>query len=379
MEIKDMNMEEIETRISELDKFVEDDSTSAEAINDAAEEKRALLERRKELEDLEKRTAEARALETGAAEPDRVIETSEKREEKDVSTEYRTAFLKHLMGKEMTEEERTAYSAMAGAGPVVPEELQADIISKAKEYAPILNEVELLNVNGGVRFAVEGDNAAADVHTELAKITPADDTMVEVVLSAYELTKLIQISAAVKSMALASFESWLIEKLGEAIAMKAESLIFNGTGSSQAQGILTVKSTPDYASITADNVFGLIGSLKSGYARNGKIVVNRKTFFTQILPLELTVGNEVVKVATGEATGEYRILGADVLFTDSVSDGVVIYGDFKKYVANFAAPQEVISQFDIDTNSYKYLGSAVFDGKVALAEAFVTIQETASV
>ena len=246
-------------------------------------------------------------------------------------------------------------------------------------YGSTVFKVELLNVNGGVKFAVEGNNAAASVHTELATITPASDTMVEVVLSAYELTKLIQISAAVKSMSMASFESWLINQLGEAIAMKAENLVFNGSGSSEAQGILTVKSTPDYVTIDADSVFGLIGSLKSGYARNGKIVTNRKTFFTSILPLELTVGNEVVKVATGEATGEYRILGVDVMFTDSVEDGVVIYGDFRKYVANFAAPQQVVSQFDIDTNSYKYLGTAVFDGKVALAEAFVTIQATASV
>ena len=378
MEIKDMNMEEVEARMAELDKEVEG-MDSAEAIDKATEEKRALIERKTELAELEQRKADAEALAAGKADPTKVVETSEKREDKDMSAEYRNAFIKHLMGKEMTEEERTAYSAMAGAGPVVPEELQADIISKAKEYAPILEEVELLNVNGGVRFAVEGDNAAASVHTELATITPASDTMVEVVLSAYELTKLIQISAAVKSMSMASFESWLINQLGEAIAMKAENLVFNGSGSSEAQGILTVKSTPDYVTIDADSVFGLIGSLKSGYARNGKIVTNRKTFFTSILPLELTVGNEVVKVATGEATGEYRILGVDVMFTDSVEDGVVIYGDFRKYVANFAAPQQVVSQFDIDTNSYKYLGTAVFDGKVALAEAFVTIQATASV
>ena len=282
-------------------------------------------------------------------------------------------WLKNLMGT-LTEEERAAYSTIANADALIPEEMQADIITKAKEYAPILEEVTLLNVNGAVKFAVEGDNAAADVHAELASISPKSDSMVEVVLSAYELTKLIQISAAVKSMSVASFESWLIAQLAEAIAMKAEALIFNGTGSGQAQGILTVKSTPDYTSITAANVLGLIGSLKSGYARNGKIAVNRKTFFTKLLSLELSVNNEVVKVATGEATGEYRILGADVLFTDSVEDDVVIYGDFRKYVANFAAPQNVVSQFDINTNSYKYLGAAVFDGKVALAEAFKTIQ-----
>lgn len=375
MKLEDMTLEDVTKRLAELEEEVRE-TQDVELVNKAIEEKTALLERKAELEDLEKRQAEAEALNAGEAEPDKVIENSNEKRGKEMDKkEFRILWLKNLMGT-LTEEERAAYSTIANADALIPEEMQADIITKAKEYAPVLEEVTLLNVNGAVKFAVEGDNAAADVHTELATINAKSDSMVEVVLSAYELTKLIQISAAVKSMSVASFESWLINQLAEAIAMKAENLIFNGTGSGQAQGILTVKSTPDYTSITAANVLGLIGSLKSGYARNGKIAVNRKTFFTKLLSLELSVNNEVVKVATGEATGEYRILGADVLFTDSVADDVVIYGDFRKYVANFAAPQNVVSQFDINTNSYKYLGAAVFDGKVALAEAFKTIQVT---
>lgn len=375
MNLKEMTLEDVTKRLAELEAEVRE-TQDVEIVNKAIEEKKALLERKAELEALEKRQAEAEALNNGSAEPEKVIEKSnEKRGKEMEKKEYRTLWLKNLMGT-ITEEERAAYSTVANAGAVIPEELQADIITKAKEYAPVLQEVTLLNVPGAVKFAVEGDNNAADVHTELAKITAKSDSMVEVVLSAYEIVKLIQISAGVKSMSIDSFESWLIAQLAEAIAMKAENLIFNGSGSSEAQGILTVKDTPDYSTITAANVLGLIGSLKSGYARNGKIAVNRKTFFTKLLALELTVNNEVVKVATGEATGEYRILGADVMFTDSLEDDVIIYGDFKKYVANFAAPQNVVSQFDIDTNSFKYLGAAVFDGKVALAEAFKTIQVT---
>ena len=375
MKLEEMTLEDVTKRLAELEEEVRD-AQDIELVNKAIEEKKALLERKAELEELEKRKADAEALSNGSAQPDKVVETSNEKRGKEMGKkEYRTLWLKNLQGT-LTEDERSSseYSVLVNAGAVVPEELQADIITKAKEYAPILNEVTLLNVPGAVKFAVEGDNNAASVHTELATITAAKDTMVEVVLSAYELTKLIQISATVKAMSIDAFEAWLVAQLAEAIAMKAENLIFNGSASGEAQGILTVKSTPDYSTITAANILGLIGSLKSGYARNGKIAVSRKTFFTKILSLELTVNNEVVKIATGEATGEYRILGADVLFTDSVGDDTVIYGDFRKYVANFAAPQNVVSQFDIDTNSYKYLGAAVFDGKVALAEAFKTIQ-----
>ena len=371
MDLSNMTLEEVVARLAELEEEVRN-SEDVEAVNKATEEKRALLERKAELEALEQRKADAEALNNGSAEPDKIVEKHEERKEEKVM-EYRNLWLKNLQGT-LNEEERAAYSTLANADAIVPEEIQADIISKAKEYAPILNDVTLLNVNGAVKFAVEGDNASAAKHTELATITAASDSMVEVVLSAFEIAKLIQISASVKSMALPTFEAWLVASLAEAI--KLENLVFNGSGTGEATGILTTVTEADAVAntISADNILKLIGSLKSGYARNGKLVVNRKTFFTQILALQLSVNNEVVKVATGEATGEYRVLGVDVRFTDSISDGVVIYGDFRKYVANLASPQQVVSQFDIDTNSYKYLGAAVFDGKVALAEAFKTIQ-----
>lgn len=373
MDLSNMTLEEVVARLAELEEEVRN-SEDVEAVNKATEEKRALLERKAELEALEQRKADAEALNNGSVEPDKIVEKHEERKEEKVM-EYRNLWLKNLQGT-LNEEERAAYSTLANADAIVPEEIQADIISKAKEYAPILNDVTLLNVNGAVKFAVEGDNASAAKHTELATITAASDSMVEVVLSAFEIAKLIQISASVKSMALPTFEAWLVASLAEAIAIKLENLVFNGSGTGEATGILTTVTEADAVAntISADNILKLIGSLKSGYARNGKLVVNRKTFFTQILALQLSVNNEVVKVATGEATGEYRVLGVDVRFTDSISDGVVIYGDFRKYVANLASPQQVVSQFDIDTNSYKYLGAAVFDGKVALAEAFKTIQ-----
>ena len=373
MDLSNMTLEEVVARLAELEEEVRN-SEDVEAVNKATEEKRALLEHKAELEALEQRKADAEALNNGSAEPDKIVEKHEERKEEKVM-EYRNLWLKNLQGT-LNEEERAAYSTLANADAIVPEEIQADIISKAKEYAPILNDVTLLNVNGAVKFAVEGDNASAAKHTELATITAASDSMVEVVLSAFEIAKLIQISASVKSMALPTFEAWLVASLAEAIAIKLENLVFNGSGTGEATGILTTVTEADAVAntISADNILKLIGSLKSGYARNGKLVVNRKTFFTQILALQLSVNNEVVKVATGEATGEYRVLGVDVRFTDSISDGVVIYGDFRKYVANLASPQQVVSQFDIDTNSYKYLGAAVFDGKVALAEAFKTIQ-----
>lgn len=366
-EISEMNLEQITERKAELETEIRS-AESKESLEGMEEKINAINTRIAELKEFETRKAHAEALQNNVVVPDKTIEETRKEEGKMV--DYRTAFLKTMLGKELDVEERAAYSTLTNAGAAVPEELQADIISKAKEYAPILNEITLLNVQGGVKFAVEGTTDAAGKHTELATITAASDSIVEVVLSAYEITKLIQISATVKNMSLAQFESWLTSTLAESIAMKLENLVFNGSGSGEATGILTVKSSGDLTTITAENIFALVGKLKSGYARNAKWAINRKTFFTTVLPLQDKSKNDLVVFDNGK----YRLLGAEVLWTDSVADGDVIFGDFKKYVANLASPQQVVSQFDINTNSYKYLGAAEFDGKVALAEAFVTIQ-----
>lgn len=367
--IAEMNLQEIEERLAEIEKEIE--TRSGDELTALQKEVKELQERKAELIAMEERARVAADLNGGRILPDRVRENSRREPEKKVS--YRAAFWKVMTGQELSAEERAAYSTLSNANAVVPEELQADIITKAKEYAPILNEVTLLNVPGGVRFAVEGDTDEAKTHTELAAITAAKDSMIEVTLSAYEIAKLIQVSATVKNMAMPQFESWLTSQLAERIAMKLENLVFNGSGTSEAQGILTVKTTADSKTITAENIFALIGELKSGYARNAKFVMNRKTFFTKVLPLQDKAKNDLVVWDNSV----YRILGFEVMWTDSLKDDVVLLGDFRKYVANLSAPQSVISQFDINTNSYKYLGVAQFDGKVALAEAFVLIKPDA--
>lgn len=365
MEINEMTLKDVEERLASLDEEVRA-MQAVEEIEKATEEKKELLERKAELEAIETRKAQALELEQGASA--KVIEERGKIEmEKNYAfgtQEYRNAWLANLQGKEI--EERAAI-ALASAGAVIPEELQDGIISKAKEYAPILNEITLLHVPGGVKFAVEGVTNAAAMHAENATITPASDTMVDVVLSAYEITKLIQISASVKNMSMSAFEAWLVNNLAEAIAMKAENLVFNGTGNAQATGLLATATTVE-GGVTTANVYAAFGKLKSGYARNAKVFVSREVFYTSLLTLQDKAKNDLVC----KENGGYVLLGAPVMFTDSVAEGFVV-GDFKKYVANMAEGNTVKSAFDIDTNSYKYLGVTEFDGKPAVAEAFVKV------
>jgi len=294
------------------------------------------------------------------------------------SPEYRSAWLKQLRRLPLSDAEKRAYSNVTGAGAaVIPTQTANEIISKIKTLAPMLNEVTLLHVKGAVKFAVEGTNNGADIHAENAAITAAADTFTTVTLTGYEIIKLVQISDTVMTMSIAAFESWIVNMLAEAIARKIEDLLINGTGTNQPKGIDKANtwsatnsvSVGASASLTAANVQALIGLLNAGYDRNAKFAMSKKTLFTDFMPLQDNSKNHIVTVQ-GNA---YFVYGYPVLLSDYVKDHEAFLGDFKKVCANLAENIGVKNAYDINTNSYKYSGIAIFDCKPAIGEAIVKL------
>ena len=292
--------------------------------------------------------------------------------------EYRSAWLKNIRRLPLNDAEKRAFSNASGAGAeVIPTQTANEIISKIKTLAPMLNEVTLLHVKGAVKFAVEGTNNDAAIHAENAAITAAADTFTTVTLTGYEIIKLVQISDTVMTMSIAAFESWIVNMLAEAIARKIEDLLINGTGSNQPKGIDKANtwgatnsvSVGASASLTAANVQALIGLLNAGYDRNAKFAMSKKTLFTDFMPLQDNSKNHIVTVQ-GNA---YFVYGYPVLLSDYVKDHEAFLGDFKKVCANLAENIGVKNAYDINTNSYKYSGIAIFDCQPAIGEAIVKL------
>lgn len=386
-----MRIKEIEARLAAIKQEIETrgaDMTAAEI--DALEQETTQLteERAGLIAAAEKRNGILDSIAKGAGAVSRSFEQRGQQEEQPDdpfgTPEYRSAWLKQLRRLPLTEAENRAfmearaYANASGTGAeVIPTQTANEIISKVKTLAPMLNEVTLLHVKGAVKFAVEGTNNAAAIHTENADITAAADTLTTVQLSGYEIIKLVQISDSVMTMSIAAFESWIVDMLAEAIARKVEDLLINGTGSSQPTGIdkantwgatnsVTVTKT---GSLTAANVQALIGLLPSGYDRNGKFVMNKKTLFTDFMPLQDNSKNHIVTVQNNA----YFVYGYPVLLSDYVADHEAFLGDYKKVCANLAENIGVKSAYDIDTNSYKYSGIAIFDCVPAIGEAIVKL------
>lgn len=381
-----MRIKEIEARLAAIKQEIEErgDAMKAEEIDALENETKELTEERAGLiAAAEKRNGILDNIAKGAG----IVSRSFQQNNGDDNAapddpfgtpEYRSAWLKNLRRLPLTDAEKRAYANASGTGAeVVPTQTANEIISKVKKLAPMLNEVTLLHVKGAVKFVVEGTNNDAAIHTENAAITPAADTLTTVTLSGYEIVKLVQISDTVMTMSIAAFESWIVDMLAEAIARKVEDFFINGTGTSQPKGIDKANtwgatnsvSVGASASLTAANVQTLIGLLNAGYDRNAKFVMSKRTLFTDFMPLQDTSKNHIVTVQGNS----YFVYGYPVLLSDYVKEHEAFLGDFKKVCANLAESINVKNAYDIDTNSYKYSGIAIFDCQPAIGEAFVKL------
>ncbi len=379
-----MRIKEIESRLAAIKQEIESrgaEMTAAEIDALEKETKDLTEERAGIIAAAEKRSGILNTIAQGAGVVSRSFEQKPAEEGNDdpaASAEYRSAWLKQLRRLPLNDAEKRAYSNVAGAGAeVIPTQTANEIISKIKTLAPMLNEVTLLHVKGAVKFAVEGTNNDAAIHAENAAITAAADTFTTVTLTGYEIIKLVQISDTVMTMSIAAFESWIVNMLAEAIARKIEDLIINGTGTNQPKGIDKANtwgatnsvSVGASASLTAANVQALIGLLNAGYDRNAKFTMSKKTLFTDFMPLQDNSKNHIVTVQGNN----YFVYGYPVLLSDYVKDHEAFLGDFKKVCANLAENIGVKNAYDIDTNSYKYSGIAIFDCQPAIGEAIVKL------
>jgi HK97 family phage major capsid protein len=243
-------------------------------------------------------------------------------------------------------------------------------------------------VPGNFKFAVEGANNDATIHSENAAITVAADNLGSVSLTGYEIVKLVKASRATVNMTIAAFESYIVEIIAEAIARKIENYIFVGTGTNQPGGVAQGgKGTNgaytagvdmvETSAVTEANITAVYGMLASGYERNAVWAMSKATFFADYYALMNKSKNNLIEFANGK----YYIMGCEVYFTGSMASGEAYLGDFSYIVGNYSQDIAVVKSehSGLATNSVDYLGSCVFDSKaIAGLGAFVKLVKKAA-
>ena len=383
-------LETIETRLAEIDKKLSAENVEelteaeldamTEEVRSLKDERTSILNAAEKRASLEKAIAEGRTLGVDVTPNlfDGGKKEMEERKIDAVSMEYRNAWLKNIRGLELNEVEQRALTTVSNSvGAAVPTTTVNKIIDKVKEYCPILNKIELLNIKGSVTLPAEGTTADAQKHAEGATITADKDTLVKVTLAGFEITKLVTVSKSVETMSIDAFETWLVNKIARKVSDKIGALIFNGTGTGEAQGInaITWSATNSItvakdAALSEANVTSVVALMNAGYFANAEWYMSSSTFFADFHPLMNKSKNNVVT----EENGVYRIMGKVVNFDERVAAHEAFLGDcYLGYIGNLQEDVNVTSQFVARENAYDFLGCAIFDGKVQAVEAFVKI------
>ena len=344
-----------------------------------------LLERKSELEDLEKRTAAAAEIAEAAVETNTIErkepETMEERVFTPDTVEYRDAYMKSLMGKPMSIEERTALTVAAN---VIPTETLNKIYGKLED-ADLIKEVDVLHIPGYVSIpkATTINDAAWTAMATAA--TDSADVIGTVALTARKLIKTIEITADIQAMSIPAFQGWLVNKLAQKMEVAICAAIVNGGGSSAnapvGVGQAGITASTAIAGVTLAKLSDFMGGLKSAYHRNAIWVMSSATFFTLIQPLASDINGVLVQDGIG-----YRLLGHKVVFDDACDSckfksgstaeasnaNHIIFGDFKNYVFNFGEgiAIEADSSVAFRSGSTVYRGMALCDGNVVDLDAF---------
>lgn len=375
-ELSEMDMAAVAERLASLDEECRA-ATEVEAVEEMIEQKKMLLERKSELEDLETRKQAAEEL---AESPVGVTIEKKGKEMEELYTvaspEYRSAFFKQLLNQPLSEAEERAIVQSGGNG-VIPVETAKELVHRMKEVAPLLSEITLSRVAGMVTVGTLLEPDDAYLHAEGATITASSDTLAYVTLAGYEFAKIVPVSKSMQAMSVDEFEGWLIDIIYEDVAAKIENSIITGTGTNQPGGLGSITLTAatnlisTTASITYDDVCTLMTYPQKGFRKKAKFMCN-STFLYGSLAKIKDSQNRPIFVESMAAGTPGRLLGKELVISEECPDDTLWYGDFTKIFGNLSSDLEVeVSEHSsFRAGMIDYRGFAVFDCKVAAPRAF---------
>ena len=228
---------------------------------------------------------------------------------------------------------------------VVPQSFYAILQQKMQYQGPMLdtNVVTQLNTASGedIKVPVETSRPAASAIAEATAITPLDPVFSNITLKSQKVAVLTKVSRELLTDSGIDIVSYLAASLGKSVGIRANALLTVGTGTVQANGVVTASSlgVTSAASVvgvfTADNLIDLAHSVDSDYVREGANFMMRRSSLGALRKLKDTAG-QYLYVPTTSAGNPDTFAGYGVLENPDVvatANGVksVLFGAFSSY------------------------------------------------
>lgn len=311
------------------------------------------------------------------------------------SKEYRSAFYKSLMGKELNavekqtlnraiemEKRADAYTTSGNTPVVIPTQTLNEIISKARAEGGVIGIARAFNMPTKISIPVATPSSKASWNTEGQAVESDKPTIASVVFDAYEIIKVFSISAKVRTMSIDAFEAYLVDELQRCVFETIADSLINGTGTNQGTGLAHGVTWDTTNSVTAAKAKGItykdvvdtVAMLKRGYSRGAKWVLNNTTLYKAFYGMVDDNGKPIF-IADPKDDTVGRILGFDVVVDDYVDDNVCYFGNFNYLGYNLpnGIAVESSTQSSFKSGKVDYRGMAIADTQVIVPEAFIKL------
>lgn len=382
---KNHSAAELEKRAAEIGAIIDTDaSADIDALNI---ELRGIKEARENIETRSQENGGALSFITGTSTAKKAFDA----ETVEATAEYRSAFLKSMLGRKLTEveqrafnlaaEKRAGFNQASNSAAVLPTATLNEIVKKARTMGGLLAECRAFAVPTKIAIPVGTPATKAAWHTEGAAVEADTASVATVSFEGYEILKVFSLSVKVATMSLAAFEAYLVEELTACVYECIGDALINGNGTNQGKGLNSItwnegnSVTAASTGVTYANVVELVAMLKRGYAAGAKWAMSNATLYRDFYGM--VDGNKrpiFIADAQGDTIG--KLLGFEVVVDDNIADGEVYFGNYARYLGyNLAngVTIEASRESSFRSGLIDYRAIAVADCKPLVDEAFVKL------
>ena len=297
--------------------------------------------------------------------------------------EYRTGYFKMLAGRsDLNDVEKRALTTAANSGgAAVPTTTYDLIIKRMTQTSALFGLIRKTYLPGNVVLPVANAQTAAQWSSE-APGTDQDDTLSQVALGAYALSKFAKVKGQLILMAIDALETYIVEAISDQIAIAVENAILNGTGSSQPTGILTgvtfdATNSATWAKGSTVGYDDLVGAKALlGLYRSNAVWVMNAAMEAQIYKVKTTTNQPLF--TQNPITGLIaNPLGFPMVVDYYMPDNTILLMNPDYYYMNINQNPQILTDNSAGfTSTATYFrGTMYLDAKPALNAAFVKLTQ----
>lgn len=385
MEFENMTMEQIESRVAEIQSKI--DNATAEEISAFTEEMQKLNERKTQLKDIaEKRSqlkANVQAFGVQVKTPFTGATSSEERLDAS-SKEYRNAWAKRIARDadnrpifgEMTDTEKRAFTfTTESTGVVVPTEIINRIVDLTDNDSPLYDDAMKSNFKNGFIIPRLTEITAGDakVVNEGEANDDEQDEFDSLEITSVEIKKHIVLTRKMEFQSIDAFLDWLVKHLASRIRVAKENYIL--TQLRQTSTGIATTNTLQASALTDAEIRKAMSMLRGSGER--VLYANQGFIWNTLAGLEDSSGNKLfIPSPRVDPVVEGSVYGTIVKRDSNIPDNTMYIGYPKKLDFNEFIPFDITPQIESKTLNRIFVGYSLCGAGLEDPLAFVKWSQT---